>query len=418
MSRIHQLIASAKAGQPSGIYSVCSAHPLVLEAAIRRAKADQSLLLIEATANQVNQFGGYTGQTPAQFIAKVQAQAAGLGLATEQLIFGGDHLGPVVWRKEPAEQAMQKAEALIAAFVEAGFEKIHLDTSMACADDPAALPDEVIAERAARLCAVAERSARPGQTLCYVIGTEVPAPGGVAELEHQLEPTPVANVQQTLDSHQQAFAAAGLTTEVWHKVIALVVQPGVEFDNQSVHLYQPQQAVELSHFIKAQPGLVFEAHSTDYQNSALLRQLVQDQFAILKVGPELTLALREALFCLNLMEEELQPAVPSNLRAVCKAQMLASPGYWQSFYSKPDWQLLYSYSDRIRYYWPEQPMQQAVQQLLNNLAQPVPLPLIRQFMPDLYPAVKLGQIPAQAKALLLARLDAVLGSYATACGFH
>jgi len=99
----------AKAGQAVGIYSVCSAQPLVLKAAMLRAKADKSLLLIEATANQVNQFGGYTGQTPADFIQTVRQQAAELGLAEPQLMFGGDHLGPVVWRKEPAEQAMQKA---------------------------------------------------------------------------------------------------------------------------------------------------------------------------------------------------------------------------------------------------------------------------------------------------------------------
>ncbi|WP_410959035.1 class II D-tagatose-bisphosphate aldolase non-catalytic subunit, partial [Salmonella sp. 5800] len=74
-------------------------------------------------------------------------------------ILGGDHLGPNAWRSFPAEEAMQRAEALIDAYVCAGFTKIHLDTSMACGGDPERLSDSVVAQRAARLCAVAEAAA-------------------------------------------------------------------------------------------------------------------------------------------------------------------------------------------------------------------------------------------------------------------
>lgn len=65
------LVAAQKRGQPEGIYSVCSAQQFVLEAGMRQAAADGSQLLIEATCNQVNQFGGYTGMTPADFSAYV-----------------------------------------------------------------------------------------------------------------------------------------------------------------------------------------------------------------------------------------------------------------------------------------------------------------------------------------------------------
>ncbi|TIT82627.1 MAG: tagatose-bisphosphate aldolase, partial [Mesorhizobium sp.] len=59
------LATARRNGSPYGITSICSAHPLVIQAAIRRAVADPDLmLLIEATCNQVNQFGGYTGMTP------------------------------------------------------------------------------------------------------------------------------------------------------------------------------------------------------------------------------------------------------------------------------------------------------------------------------------------------------------------
>lgn len=418
MNALSQILQQNKQGLGTGIYSVCSAQPLVLTAALRRAKADGSVLLIEATANQVNQFGGYTGMLPADFIAYVQQLAEQEGLAQQQLIFGGDHLGPVVWCKEPAEQAMLKAEQLIAVFVQAGFSKIHLDTSMACADDPAALSDEVIATRAARLCKVAEQHRKPDQQLCYVLGTEVPAPGGVTELEHELAPTPVQAVLHTLNTHKAAFAAAGLGQDVWQKVIAVVVQPGVEFDNSKVHLFDAQAGQALTAFIQSQQGLVYEAHSTDYQLPEHLKALVQGHFAILKVGPGLTFALREALFALSLIEDELvEPKQSSQLRQRCKALMQDKPLYWQKFYTDKtqQWPLLYSFSDRIRYYWPEAELQQAINILFSNLAAPVPLPLLSQFLPASYQAVLRGTVANKAEDLVIHHIDQVLASYATAC---
>lgn len=417
MTTLFNVLQRAKQGEAVGIYSVCSAHPLVLKAAILRAKRDQSLLLIEATANQVNQYGGYTGQTPADFIASVRQLASELGLALTQLVFGGDHLGPVCWRNEPAGQAMQKSEALIAAYVQAGFSKIHLDTSMPCADDPAVLSEQIIASRAARLCAVAEQYASAAQPLSYVIGTEVPAPGGVQQLEQQLHTTAVSAVALTLQTHQQAFAAAGLSPAVWQKVLAVVVQPGVEFDNSQVHAFNAKAAAELSAFIRQQPGVVFEAHSTDYQTAEALQQLVQGQFAILKVGPELTFALREALFALSHIEAELVPAATcANLIPLCREVMLSKPGYWQSFYPQADWQLLYSYSDRVRYYWPEPQLQQAVTQLLANLPAALPLPLLLQYLPLAYQAVQQGVIGNDPDSVLLFHIEQVLARYARACG--
>ena len=62
-------------GQAAGIYSVCSANQFVLEAAMITAKQHGSSLLIEATCNQVNQDGGYTGMTPADFVQYVKGIA-------------------------------------------------------------------------------------------------------------------------------------------------------------------------------------------------------------------------------------------------------------------------------------------------------------------------------------------------------
>ncbi len=109
-------------------------------------------MLIEATSNQVNQFGGYTGMTPADFREFVFTIADKVGFARERIILGGDHLGPNCWQQENADAAMEKSVELVKEYVRAGFSKIHLDASMSCAGDPIPLAPETVAERAAVLC--------------------------------------------------------------------------------------------------------------------------------------------------------------------------------------------------------------------------------------------------------------------------
>ncbi len=53
--------------------------------------------------------------------------------------------------------------------------------------------------------------------------------------------------------------------DAWTRVIGLVTQPGVEFDHHKVIDYVPAKAVALSRSIESVTGMVFEAHSTDYQ---------------------------------------------------------------------------------------------------------------------------------------------------------
>ncbi len=79
--------------------------------------------------------------------------------------------------------------------------------------------------------------------------------------------------------------------------------------------------------------MVFEAHSTDYQTPESLRALVRDGFAILKVGPGVTFALREALYALADIEAELLPQPKrADLRAVVEAAMLRKPANWDKYY--------------------------------------------------------------------------------------
>jgi len=415
-------IGRHKSGESVGVYSVCSAHPTVVEAAIQQAAADGTHVLIEATSNQVDQFGGYTGLRPADFRDLVLAIADRYGFPRERVVLGGDHLGPNRWQGESASAAMEKADALIAAYVEAGYAKIHLDCSMSCADDPKVLDDRTVAERTARLLEVAERTAHHSGTELplYVIGTEVPVPGGAHETLGVLTPTPADRARRTIDAHRTAFEQSGLD-HVWPRVMALVVQPGVEFDHLQVIDYQHSATAQLRRVLDDEQHLVFEAHSTDYQRPAQLRELVEDHWAVLKVGPGLTFAMREALFALAHIENELIPeASRSDLIDVIERRMLANPGYWQGYYDgDPHAQQTarrYSYSDRLRYYWADEEVDAARRTLLDNLDRVgIPLPLVSQFLPYQYDRIRAGELELTANTLVIDRIRDAMRPYARAC---
>jgi D-tagatose-1,6-bisphosphate aldolase subunit GatZ/KbaZ len=420
MKTLLDLVHRHKAGAAVGITSVCSAHPMVIEAALRHAQAHGQAVLIEATSNQVNQFGGYTGHTPAQFRRFVEKIAAAVGGTPVPLLLGGDHLGPNCWQSGPAAAAMELAGQLIADYVGGGFRKIHLDCSMPCADDPRPLSDAVVAQRAAQLCAIAEQAwnAHGGEAPVYVIGTEVPVPGGAAEELGALAVTTAAAARATIDAHRAAFAARGLQA-AWGRVIGLVVQPGVEFDHHKVIDYVPDNARTLSASIAAEPGIVFEAHSTDYQRPDLLRRLVEDHFAILKVGPAVTFALRETLWALDDIAGELRLRDGPPLKRVVIAAMRENPSHWKAYYTdvaRQDFDLQYSLSDRIRYYWPVPAVQHACAGLLARLAgRALPLTLLSQYLPRQFAAVRCGRIANDAHAILIDGVAQVLRQYARAC---
>jgi D-tagatose-1,6-bisphosphate aldolase subunit GatZ/KbaZ len=416
---LKNLAAADRKGRSIGITSICSAHPLVIRASARHGARHSEAVLIEATCNQVNQFGGYTGMQPADFVALVHRIASEEGLDPRHIVLGGDHLGPNPWRNETASSAMAKAEEMITAYVQAGFRKLHLDTSMGCSGEPEALDDATTAERAVRLAKAAELAALSagGDAPVYIIGTEVPPPGGAHHVITELEPTSVDAARRTVAIHRDVFARQGMT-DVFSRVIALVVQPGVEFGNENVVVYDPTKAEQLSRLLGEEEGLVYEAHSTDYQGRVALRRLVEDGFAILKVGPELTFVLREALYGLDLIASDLVPGYPPRqLFATMEKLMLAKPGFWQGHYhgSNQDQRIQrhYSYSDRIRYYWNQPEALAAVNHLMTVLQrQPIPATLLRQHLPS-FAAWANG--PPDPEALLVAAVERTLEYYRFAC---
>ena len=406
---LDEVLAAQKRGEARGITSVCSAHPFVLKQTLKVFERP----LIEATCNQVNQYGGYTGMAPADFVAYVRGIAAEINFPFGNIILGGDHLGPNVWQEEPAEPAMQKAEVMIRDYVQAGFTKIHLDCSMNLADDPfGPLNVKIVAERAARLAKVAEISGN--KKVRYVIGTEVPTPGGATSHEERVDVTKVQDVRQTIEVTRDAFYREGLQS-AWERVIAVVVQPGVEFGDDFVLPYQSGGARELSQFIQNQP-LMYEAHSTDYQTRDALKNLVRDHFGILKVGPALTFAFREAIFALAMVEAELFPEDQrSNIVRVLDDVMVEYPEHWKKYHQgdaeQQAFKRKFSLSDRIRYYWGQPDVNRALTQLMNNLGnQPLPDTLSRQFA---------GKTGLTAIQVIQSKINSVLDNYLCAeqrCG--
>lgn len=430
---MRSMLAKRRQGIHAGIPSFCTANSIVIEAVLEQAKRFEDAVLIEATANQVNQYGGYTGMTPYDFKEFVYDIAVKVDFPKEKIILGGDHLGPLTWAEEPEADAMAKAAELVQSFVRAGYKKIHLDTSMRLADDSRnkALPDRTIARRGVLLYEACEtlyqqmRTDRPDEIRpVYIIGSEVPTPGGAGEKEENIAVTKAEAVRETITVYQEEFHKRGIT-DAFENIIAVVVQPGVEFGDSEIFRYDRRKAAALTDMLKQEKGIVFEGHSTDYQHPTALRQMVEDGIAILKVGPALTFALREGLFALSMMEKELIPeADRANFMEALEQVMLDNPNDWKKHYHGTAQELKAkrrcSFSDRCRYYISRADMADVINHLFNNMDKTqIPLNILHQYMPLQYQKVTQGRLPIRAKELVK---DYVTGiaedyNYAVKCNY-
>jgi len=422
---LQEMIEKRKKGILCGIPSYCSANELVLEVILERAKAMNQVTLIEATANQVNQFGGYTGMRPRDFKEKVLQIAERVGCPKDLIILGGDHLGPLIWANESETDAMAKAKELVCGYIAAGYTKIHLDTSMKLGDDSKTEPlkIEVIARRGVELYQACMEELqrlqdrnRDALSPVFVIGSEVPIPGGAQEVDEGVKVTAVEDFEETVRNYKSEFLRQGFP-DGWHDVIAIVVQPGVEFGDEQVFFYDKREAAALCDEKEMYPEIVFEGHSTDYQTAGCLREMVEDGIAILKVGPALTFGLREGLFALSMIERELFPKVyRSDFIKVLEAAMLEEPKNWINHYQgdkkMQKFSRKYSYSDRSRYYLGGEEVVEAMDKLFKNLARKVvPMSLLHQFMPVQYEEIRAGKLTKDPRALVKSSIYQVMKDY-------
>ena len=425
MHELEKLVKLQKEGTARGICSICSSNIFVIDAAIVQAVRKNTSVLIEATANQVNQMGGYTGMKPADYRDLVYERPARYGLPQDRIILGGDHLGPVAWKKMDSDQAMNLADELVYEFSKAGYSKIHLDASMPLGDE-VTLSTEEIADRTVRLCKIAEKGfaeykAKHPEAISpvYIIGSEVPTPGGSGE-EDELSVTKPQALTEMLECFQEKFSDAGLK-DAWKRVIGAVVQPGVEFGNEGIHAYIPEEATMLMNTAKSLSSIVLEGHSTDYQSKESLRKMVCDGVAILKVGPALTFAAREGLFGLAFIEKELSFDEPSNFMEVLEDAMMKEPGNWNGHYpnEEPTAKLMrrFSLSDRCRYYMNVPEVEAAIDKMISNLkSRDIPCGLMSQFLPTQYKKIREGQLSNDPYDWVIDKVCETLDEYWYAAG--
>jgi len=324
---------------------------------------------------------------------------------------------------------MEKAKDLIRQYVTAGFSKIHIDTSMRLSSDDEAFSDEIISKRAALLAAVSEEAFRervrsfPGSTPpVYVIGSEVPVPGGApgrvpgsASEEADTVVTSPGRLVSTYVAFRSAFADAGLS-DAFSRVVGLVVQPGVEFGGEHITHYDRIAAKKLTQKLLDFDGIVFEGHSTDYQTREKLREMVEDGIAILKVGPALTFYFREALFALAEIERELTLKDPSGFKDILENAMLGRPGDWQTHYHGSALDLAYkrkySFLDRSRYYYPDETVKNGIAKLIANInSNHIPETIISQYLPTAYIRLRSSGRAFSAENLLKSRVRDCIDDY-------
>lgn len=206
-------------------FSVTGSDPVVLKSCMKYAQKMDTYFICEATVNQVNQYGGYTGMTPQNYADMICSFAEEIGFDKKRLILAGDHLGPFAWKDLDEGDAMKRSEELIRSYVAAGFRKIHLDPTMPLKGD-SYFSDRLIAERAVRLAKIAEETYEETKedTIweyrpVYVIGSEVPVPGGSEKIEKMVVTTP-EELEKSILCFKDAFLRNSLP-QVWEDTVAV-----------------------------------------------------------------------------------------------------------------------------------------------------------------------------------------------------
>ena len=430
MNGIHplrEIVDRNRSGEHIGMYSVCSSSSIVIRAALRDAAQYDYPVIIESTANQVNQDGGYTGMQPGDFVSMVMQIAKDEHVPNARIILGGDHLGPLTWTDKNESEAMALACDLVRSYTLAGYTKIHLDTSMKVKDDPdGRLDPHVCARRGAELACVVNEAFESYHRInpnairpVLIVGSEVPIPGGSQEHENTLTPTDSLDFLEQVDIFRNTFKEKGLD---FGQVVAFVVQPGVEFGDDFVIQYDRPKALKLMSALKQVPGIVFEGHSTDYQINRSLYDMVSDGVGILKVGPAFTFRLREALLLLEEIERIIctdRGKPLSVFKDTLLADMADNPRYWKKYYQgtleEITFKKLYSYSDRCRYYLPDIIVQKAIDTLFYNLDS-IPEVLLSQYFPIQYKHYMEHRIENDALSVAIDYVQETCHDYAVAAG--
>jgi D-tagatose-1,6-bisphosphate aldolase subunit GatZ/KbaZ len=177
---INILISQKDQGnKPITLLAVCPNSSAVLEAAIKAAAKNRSIILFAATLNQVDIEDSYTGWTPADFVNEMNIIAEKYHW-TGSLFPCLDHGGP--WLKDahtlknlPYIETMEKVKRSIGACISAGYMLLHIDPTVdRTLPSNQSLPLELVVDRTIELITHAEKirldSRHP--RIAYEVGTE------------------------------------------------------------------------------------------------------------------------------------------------------------------------------------------------------------------------------------------------------
>lgn len=344
-----------------GIPSFCTANFDVIDIIFKFAKLNQFPILLESTSNQVNQDGGYTGLKPKNFKNKIYKVASKYKIRKQKLFLGGDHLGPLPWKKLKESKAMENAKELVKQYVNAGFKKIHLDTAILCLNQKKLSREEVVSRCAKLIKHIPKKKLN---SIFFVVGTEVPAAGGGDNVRPIV--TKMNNIKKDYLSYRK-FISKFLSNK--NQTFGLVVDPGIGFKNRTLTKSNFKKINQKKNF-SLKNNFVFEAHSSDYQSLADLKKLCNKNFKFIKVGPELTYFYMRAILFMEKVERNIF-FKSSNLKEVLSSQMDKNKKYWYKYYSKTKYDTeflkLNSFLDRARYYWDNKNVNQSKKILFKNV---------------------------------------------------
>lgn len=350
------------------LLAVCPNSDAVLEAAVRSAARNRSVMLFAATLNQVDIDGGYTGWTPAMLVGRLHELAAKYQW-DGPLYACLDHCGP--WLKDrhtldhlSFEATMQAVKDSLSACLKAGYALLHIDPTVDRTLPPGESPalESVVSRTVELILHVEEvRSAHHLPKVSYEVGTEE-VHGGLVELDR---------FRCFLRELKVQLAAVGLG-EIWPCFV--VAQVGT---NLHTTAFDPSAAAKLHEIVSPMRSLI-KGHYSDWVENP------QDYPATgmggANVGPEFTSEEYLALSQLEMKERalvvtrpELQPsgmmlALQSAVEQSGRWRKWLQPGEESKALSElPVARREWLYQTGARYIWTDAGVLAARKQLYTNL---------------------------------------------------
>jgi D-tagatose-1,6-bisphosphate aldolase subunit GatZ/KbaZ len=348
-----------KAIKNKALPSFCTSNIEVIKTILFFCNIKKFPCLIECTSNQVNQNGGYTNKTPKMFIKEILNISKKINFDSKKLFLGGDHLGPLPWKKENTKSAIKNSILLINQFLKYNFCKIHIDTSIKCKDDKY-INSEIIFNRTNKILNDFNIK-RKIKNKFLVIGTEVPLSGSGDN--NKIVKTSKKQIVSEVTKFKEILKKLNLKSNLF----GLVIEPGMKYKHFSITTPKFPDFIKKK-IISLKKNFVYEAHSTDYQKKSTLKQLVKNNFKFLKVGPELTFNYSRALFVMESIEKKFCKVKNSNIKKSILSSMMKNKKYWDGYYKKNERKLfLDSKLDRMRYYLNTKPVINSIKTIKKNI---------------------------------------------------